>query len=193
MKPIPPITCETTRLLLRPLRPEDERDFLHLLATSREAWAPWTPEGDPELDPAERFRREVARGSSGRSAGTHLRLGGFDRTGELIGFFSLNEIVRGVFQSCYASWQVGATRMGDGLGTEGVQGLLEIAFAEPGNGLALHRVQANVMPRNAASLRIVEKVGFRREGIALRYLKIAGAWEDHVLHALTREEWLDAR
>ena len=192
MRSIPPITRETTHLLLRPLAAEDERDFVHLVETSREAWAPWTPAGDPGLDPAERFRREVTRGARGRASGTHLRLAAFDRTGELIGFFALNEIVRGVFQSCYASWQVGVTRMGEGLGTEGVAGLLEVAFAEPTDGLGLHRVQANVMPRNAASMRIAEKVGFRREGLAIRYLKIAGAWEDHVMHALTREEWRDA-
>ena len=193
MKAIPPITRETTRLLLRPLEADDERDFVRLVETSREAWAPWTPAWDPDSDPAERFRREVTRGSTGRASGTHLRLGAFDRTGELIGLFALNEVVRGVFQSCHASWQVGVTRMGDGLGTEGVAALLEVAFSEPADGLALHRVQANVMPRNAASLRVAEKVGFRREGVALRYLKIAGAWEDHVMHAVTREEWRDAR
>jgi ribosomal-protein-alanine N-acetyltransferase len=45
------------------------------------------------------------------------------------------------------------------------------------------------MPANAASLRIAEKAGFRREGLASAYLKIAGAWEDHVMLATTREEW----
>ena len=94
----------------------------------------------------------------------------------------------GDYLTVSAGWQVSADRMGEGYGTEGVRGLVEVGFADHPNGLGLHRVQANIMPGNAASLRIAEKVGFRREGVALRYLKIAGAWEDHVMFALTREE-----
>jgi [ribosomal protein S5]-alanine N-acetyltransferase len=55
--------------------------------------------------------------------------------------------------------------------------------------LALHRVQAAVIPRNGASIRILEKVGFREEGLALRHLQIAGVREDHALYAITAEEW----
>ena len=54
--------------------------------------------------------------------------------------------------------------------------------------LQLHRIQAAVMPRNAGSRRILGKLGFREEGLARRYLQIAGSWEDHLIHALTREE-----
>ena len=55
--------------------------------------------------------------------------------------------------------------------------------------LGLHRVQAAVMPNNPASLRVLDKAGFRREGLAERYLQIAGVWADHVLFATTVEEW----
>ena len=158
---------------------------------SEGAWTPWTPTADPELSISERFGRELERAAQGRETGTHLRLAAFVDDAELVGLFSLNEIVRGVFESAYASWQVAASRMGQGLGTEGVRALLGIAFDAPPSGLGLHRVQANVMPANAASLRIASRVGFRREGVAARYLKIAGSWEEHVMHALTREEWVD--
>lgn len=155
---------------------------------SREAWAPWTPAPHPSLDARDRFLRELNRGILTAGAGTHLRLGAFDGDERLVGLFALNEIVRGVFQSAYASWQVAVDRMGRGLATEGVRTLLDIAFDEA-HGLGLHRVQANVMPANVASLRVAEKAGFRREGVARRYLKIAGAWEDHVMFALTSDEW----
>ncbi len=79
--------------------------------------------------------------------------------------------------------------MGEGLATEGVRALVSIAFAPEPDGLGLHRVQANIMPGNGASLRVAEKVGFRREGVARRYLRIAGEWEDHAMFALTVEEW----
>ncbi len=76
-------------------------------------------------------------------------------------------------------------RQGQGLMTEGIRLALGFAFGAAG----LHRVQAAIMPRNQASLRVVEKVGFRREGFAQRYLQIAGKWEDHLLFAITQEEW----
>lgn len=187
--PLPDIQKATDRLTLRRLRPDDESDFVEMLLDSAEAWAPWTPAPSEDLTPADRFRREFERGLRGARSGSHLRLGAFDEARSLVGLFSLNEIVRGVFQSAYAGWQVRATHSGQGLGTEGVRALLDIAFAQDPEGLGLHRVQANIMPSNAASLRIAEKVGFRREGEAERYLRIAGRWEDHVMFALTREEW----
>lgn len=176
-----------------------------MVTESEDVWRRWVPAGLPHATAEDQFRRELDRSVRGARAGTHLRLAAFERSGvgerggaddpsegsgsAMVGLFALNEIVRGVFQSAHASWQVGAGHMGRGLGTEGVRGILDIAFDADPEGLGLHRVQANIMPSNAASLRIAEKLGFRREGLAARYLKIAGQWEDHVMLALTREEW----
>jgi [ribosomal protein S5]-alanine N-acetyltransferase len=176
-------------MLLRPLAPEDAQEFARVLEVSRAAWGPWMPSRPMDHTDADVFEQELERAARGLAAGTHLRLAGFLDDGRLAGLFSLNEIVRGPFQSAYAGWSVSADLMGGGLGTEGVRALLSIAFAEPPDGLGLHRVQANIVPRNAPSLRIAEKVGLRREGLALRYLRIAGTWEDHVMLAVTREEW----
>jgi len=63
--------------------------------------------------------------------------------------------------------------------------LAQYAFEE----LHLHRIQISIIPRNAASRRVVEKLEIRDEGIAVRYLEINGVWEDHVRYALTSEEW----
>lgn len=185
---LPDVRKETRRLELRRLSWSDEAAFVAMLDESTEAWAPWTP-ASADVTPADRFRREVERAARGARAGTHLRLGAFEAEGRLVGLFSLNEIVRGVFESAYAGWQIRATDTGQGLGTEGVLALLDVAFACPPAGLGLHRVQANIMPSNAASLAVARKVGFRREGEALRYLSIAGRWEDHIMFALTAEEW----
>lgn len=190
MKPLPQIVHRTERMTLRPLAARDEEEFVRTVRESGDAWAPWTPAATPNVTPHDLFRREIDRAARGSRAGTHLRLGGFDDDGRLVGLFALNEIVRGVFDSAYASWQVRAGRMGSGFGTEGVRALVGIAFGSPPGGLGLHRVQANIMPSNAPSIRIAEKTGFRREGLAARYLRIAGSWEDHVMFALTREERL---
>lgn len=189
MEPLPPIRHRTERMELRPLAEADEAAFVKMLESSAEAWAPWTPAVDPALAPTARFRRELARTRKGASSGTHLRLVGVVDDGDLVGQFALNEIVRGIFQSAYASWQVSARHMSAGYGTEGVGAVLDIAFDRSTPGIGLHRVQANIMPTNTRSLRIAHKLGFRREGLASRYLRIADVWEDHVMFAMTREEW----
>ena len=57
--------------------------------------------------------------------------------------------------------------------------------------IELHRVEVNIIPRNTPSLRVMEKLGLRMEGIAERYIQIDGAWEDHTRYAMTAEEWAD--
>lgn len=106
-------------------------------------------------------------------------------TDELVGRVQLSGIALGAFQNAHVGYFVSQRHNGKGYATEGVRQAVDSAFGA----LELHRVQAAVMPRNAASIRVLEKVGFREEGFAERYLQIAGNWEDHKLFAVTREEW----
>ena len=176
----------TSRMLLRALEEADSLEFVRVAEGSRSEWAPWTPAPEAGQTPHELFRRELLRTVTGTKVGTHIRLAGFTEEGALVGMFALNEIVRGAFQSAYASWQVSSDMVGQGFGTEGARALLDLAFDDAPHGLGLHRVQANIMPANGASLRIAEKVGFKREGLALQYLRIGGRWEDHVMFAITK-------
>jgi [ribosomal protein S5]-alanine N-acetyltransferase len=185
---LPPLRASTARMEIRQLRESDAVEFERVVLVSRELWTPWMPTG-ATASGRDRFEKEVARARAGLEAGTHLRLAGFLEDGRMAGTFALNEIVRGVLQSAYAGWAVSSDVMGRGLGTEGVRALLELAFEAPPRGLGLHRMQANIIPANGASLRIAEKVGFRHEGLAKRYLKIAGVWQDHEMFAMTAEEW----
>jgi ribosomal-protein-alanine N-acetyltransferase len=105
--------------------------------------------------------------------------------GELLGAIALSEIVRGKFQSGYLGYYLGAAHTGQGYMTEAVQLMLAIAFRR----LRLHRVEANIQPNNRASLRLVKRAGFRREGYSPRYLKIGGQWRDHERWALLAEDW----
>jgi ribosomal-protein-alanine N-acetyltransferase len=102
-----------------------------------------------------------------------------------VGLVNLNEIVRGVFQSAYLGYWVGGPYARRGYMTEGVGLVLRQAFGP----LGLHRVEANIQPRNAASTALVRKLGFRLEGRSPRYLKIGGRWRDHDRWALLAEEW----
>jgi [ribosomal protein S5]-alanine N-acetyltransferase len=107
----------------------------------------------------------------------------------VIGRVALNQVSRGAMHSAYLGYWMDAERQGKGLMTEAVRATIDFALGAA----ALHRVQINIMPRNTASRRIMEKLDIRSEGLALRYLEIAGNWEDHVMYAVTREEWPTGR
>jgi [ribosomal protein S5]-alanine N-acetyltransferase len=162
--------------------PGDRAEFVRGLEAGAAFYAPWIPALEPGESWDDVFDREQEKSADDR----HVRLAGFLPDGRIAGCFNLGEIVRGVFQSAYASWRTSSELLRQGYGAEGVLALLDLAFGA--QGLGLHRVQANVIPANVASIRLAERVGFRREGLALRYLKIGGSWMDHVMLAKLADE-----
>ncbi len=106
-------------------------------------------------------------------------------SGELAGVINVSEIVRGPFQSAYLGYYAFAPHAGRGYMTEGLAQALRWIFGE----LRLHRVEANIQPGNAASRALARRLGFRREGLSPRYLKVGGRWRDHERWALTVDDW----
>jgi ribosomal-protein-alanine N-acetyltransferase len=104
--------------------------------------------------------------------------------GRIVGRINLNDIVRGPFLNCHLGYWVSQDVNGRGVATGAVREMIRIAFEQEG----LHRIQAGAMPWNAASRRVLERSGFTRIGMAPRYLRIAGVWEDHVLYQLLNEQ-----
>jgi ribosomal-protein-alanine N-acetyltransferase len=174
----------TPRLLVRSLTLEDRDEFIRVYQVSEAFFAPWSAYRTASYDDI--FRTEMTKVETGRRLGTHHRMIGVLDDGRIAGFFSLGEIVRGAFHNAYVGWKVNVEVARQGYATEGVTALLDFAFAA--DGAALHRIQANVIPANTPSIRLAEKLGLRREGIAERYLEIAGVWQDHVMFARTVEE-----
>jgi len=109
--------------------------------------------------------------------------------GAIVGSVELSRIARGNFQSAYLGHQIRAEHAGQGYMTEALQLVLRHAFRT----LGFHRVEANVQPGNDASLALVRRAGFTREGFSRRYLKIRGRWRDHERWALLKEDWRPAR
>lgn len=103
---------------------------------------------------------------------------------ELIGHLTLTGIQRGSLQSGVIGYWIDAGWAGHGLMPRAVAMATDWAMFD----LGLHRIEINIRPENHASLRVVEKLGFRDEGLRLRYLHIRGAWCDHRTFALTRED-----
>jgi len=163
-------------------------EIRRLLRANAEHLRPWNPAPPAGEDPTSitevsktvlRQRKEWKRGSS-----FVFMLAPRDAPARLVGKVALNGVMRGAMYGAYLGYWMDGEQQGKGLVTEAIAGVLEFAFGPAG----LHRIQAAIMPRNAKSLRVIEKLGFRREGYAVRYLQIAGAWEDHILFAKTREE-----
>jgi ribosomal-protein-alanine N-acetyltransferase len=101
-------------------------------------------------------------------------------TNALVGGLTLCNVRRGVTQSCTLGYWVGAEYAQQGYMTAAVRALVPFVF----DTLELHRLEAACLPTNTASMRLLDKTGFQREGLARRYLRINGVWQDHILYAL---------
>ena len=152
---------------------------------NREAFAPFDPIQPEEFftpgGQEERLTWDLEQAEAGRSF--RFLLVQPRHPGKIIGLAGLNEIVRGAFQSCFISYKLDHTLWGQGYGVEAIAALTEWGFRN----LGLHRVEANIMPRNLPSRRAAAKAGFEEEGLARRYLKINGVWEDHI-HMVRRND-----
>ncbi|MBA3468120.1 MAG: GNAT family N-acetyltransferase [Herpetosiphonaceae bacterium] len=156
-------------------------DYFTRNAAFRHPWSP-APDEDFLTLAAQRQRLEAELAASGR--GHSLRLWLFDRSDAqlrtTLGFVSLSNIVRGAFLSCHLGYEIDGGVINRGLMTEALRATIQVAFER----LQLHRIEANIIPRNVRSIRVVEKLGFSYEGLSPRYLKINGVWEDHGHHVL---------
>ena len=165
---------------------DDAEALLSLRARNREflqPLEPWRPDGFLTLSAQ---RGDIEWAIRQRQAGLSFPFGIFEHeTGALVGRLTLANVVRAAWQNCTVGYFVDESTNGRGYATEAVHLASGFAFEEA----SLHRVQAAVMPRNAPSIRVVEKNGFRFEGLAKRYLQINNVWEDHNIYALTSEEW----
>jgi [ribosomal protein S5]-alanine N-acetyltransferase len=123
------------------------------------------------------------------SAGARFAFGIFLPSGRIAGRVALDNVVMGAWHNATIGYFVDRELNGRGLCTRAVALVAEFAFARAG----LHRIQAGVMPRNVAPARVLQKLGFRHEGLAKRYLYIKGTWEDHDIYALTTEDWPTGR
>ncbi len=110
----------------------------------------------------------------------------------IIGTCNYSNIVRGPFQACHLGYQIGLAQQGRGMMAEALRSANAFMFDER----RLHRIMANYRPENYRSARLLQRLGFRREGIAADYLFIDGAWRDHVLTALVNPaydpEWIES-
>jgi ribosomal-protein-alanine N-acetyltransferase len=103
----------------------------------------------------------------------------------IVGVINVNEIIRGIAQSAFLGYYVGAPYAGQGHMTEGLELVLRLVFGP----LKLHRVEANIRPENRRSIALAKRCGFVREGFSKGYLNNGGRWRDYERWALVAEDW----
>ena len=176
------------RVLLRSPHESDRDAYVRLRQRSRdhlERWEPIPPDGSDAFSPMV-FDRELALSSTDRER-RWLIVEQSSRA--IVGRVALGNIERGPFQNGRFGYWIGKGFEGKGYMFEALSLAITHAFKpEPEGGLGLHRVCANVMPINERSKRLLERIGFTKEGYSENYLQIAGNWEDHERWAMTKPD-----
>lgn len=167
-------------ILLSRVARTDAPDLIAANRASRDHHLPWV---DPFTDQAG-FDHWFTRCMTGPTVGLVAR----ERaSGAVVGVVNLNEIVGGLFQSAYLGYYGMAAFSGKGLMTAALRAATGVAF----DALGLHRLEANIQPANHASIALVRRLGFRKEGFSPRYLRIGGEWRDHERWALLADSDAD--
>jgi ribosomal-protein-alanine N-acetyltransferase len=185
-----PLELRSRRVLLRPLTADDFDEWQAVRRRCRDwlvRWEPIATPGAPDVveDP-KAFAARCGSRERERQLGTGFAFGIFvdDR---FAGEMNLANVSRGAMQGCTVGYWIDESRAGQGYVPEALVAALRFAFED----LGLHRVEIGIIPRNHASRRVVEKLGVREEGLALRFLQINGVWEDHIRYGITVEEWAE--
>lgn len=178
---------ETDRLFLKALDGSYAEVVLDYFVRNKDFLREWEAVKDEEFYTVEFHKKQLEKDLTSIKNGDSLRLwifkkedGDFKRT---IGSIGFSNIVRGAFHSCFLGYKLDKDELNRGYMTEALTKGIFVMFNE----YNLHRIEANIMPKNNASMKVVEKLGFSYEGISRKYLRINGLWEDHVHMVLFNE------
>ena len=173
-------------LLLRAPQMSDFLQWAHLRESSREYLTPWEPIWPSDDLTRAGFRRRLRRYAEDIAA-DHRAVGSPEHDERIgsVGGVTLANVRRGIVQAGTIGYWVGQPHARRGYMTAALRVLLPSLFGE----LNLHRIEAACIPSNAPSIRVLEKCGFNREGLARRYLCINGVWQDHLLFGLLHEDF----
>jgi len=179
------VRIETERMSLRLPQHSDFAAWARLRESSATFLAPWEPVWSDDHLTRKAFTNRVYWANRAVSQGTALPLLLMRRSdATLLGAITLDNIRRGPAQAGTLGYWMGAAHARQGYMREAILGVVHHAFSV----LDLSRVEAACLPENAASRGVLEKCGFKYEGVAQSYLQIAGRWRNHVLYASLRND-----
>lgn len=177
-----PIRLETERMTLRLPAHSDFNAWCDLRVQSRDFLTPWEPVWSPDHLTRKSFTNRVYWAARASRNGTALPLFLIRRDGIILGAITLDNIRRGPAQMGTIGYWVGQGFARQGYMREAIGALVHHAFTT----LDLSRIEAACLPENAASRGVLERSGFKYEGVAQSYLQINGRWRNHVLYANLR-------
>lgn len=179
------VRIETERVTLRLPQHSDFRVWIALRETSRGFLTPWEPNWSTDHLTRKAFTSRVYWAQRSVAEGTAVPLFLIRRKdGALLGAITLDNIRRGPAQAGTLGYWIGEPFARQGYMREAIEGVVHHGFKE----LDLSRVEAACLPENTASRRVLEKSGFKYEGVAQSYLQIDGRWRNHVLYANLRSD-----
>jgi [ribosomal protein S5]-alanine N-acetyltransferase len=167
----------------RLITPDDAPILAELVRANRDFLAPWEPVRADDQFTEEGQRVAIQAALAEHAHGRSLPCVMADPDGAVVGRINLNNIVRGAAQCASLGYWLAEAAGGRGLATAAVREITRLAFTE----LGLHRIQADTLVHNVPSQRVLARNGFVRIGLAPRYLKIAGRWQDCILHQLLND------
>lgn len=169
------------KIFIRFFENADAESLLHLDLRNAELFQKYSPTFDDDFYTLDSKRKDISNSIKEREEDKKYCFGIYLKdNGKLIGEVALYHIFRGSLQRCLIGYSLDKQYNGRGYTTQAVSLAVEFAFNE----LKLHRVDAGTMLNNIGSMRILEKVGFYREGIEQKGVKINGQWEDHQIFAI---------
>lgn len=177
----------TQRLILREPYYQEADKIVYFLKTNKQFNQPYEPIRSEEYYTTEYWQDRILNRDTKTFDQRGLQLFLYlknDQT-KTIGYINFDNVIRGCFQSCTLGYTLEQTVQGKGYMTEALTAGIEHVFSN----MNLHRIQANYIKDNQKSAKLLEKLGFKQEGIAKDYLYINGKWQDHVLTSLINKNW----
>ncbi len=172
-------------IFIKSLEECDAEAMMHLESKNRDFFQLYTALREDNFYTLEGQKERIRKGNEKQELDEQYSFGIYlNETEELIGSVTLSEVLRGPLQGCFIGYTLDKHHNGKGYMTEAVKLVVSYAFDE----LKLHRIEAGVMPHNIGSIKVLEKSGFHKEGIARKNVKINGKWEDHQVLAIVNDE-----
>ena len=175
------ILLTSDNVYLRQLKLSDAENLLQLLVENKEFFEPFSPNRSSNYYSLEKQKELIKAWEQKSKENIKYQFGIFlKKNQKLLGTISLFQIIRGPLQSALIGYYLDQKNNGNGYTTEAVNLVIDYAFRT----LSLHRIEAGVMPHNIGSIRVLEKAGFHKEGIAKQNIKINDRWENHQVLAI---------
>lgn len=184
--PAGPLRVAAGVVRLRPVRLRDAGAWSRIRLADRAHLEPWEPVTGVDWQLRHAYSSWPSVCSSLRSEARKGRMLPYaiELDGQFVGQLTIGNVTHGALRSAWIGYWVASDVIGGGVATAALALGLDHCFGQ----VLLHRVEATVRPENAASRRVLAKVGFREEGLLKRYLEVDGGWRDHLLVAITVEE-----